>query len=200
MAKWGHKDGQGLGASSSGMIEPLTVEKAKAAKAQKGPGAAPSPIGGIGSKEGSKVAKIVNKHEDERTREERMKFGEPSTVVVLSNMVGLEDADDDDLRDEIGTRSIQYNKHPLVNNPCSNSYTGDECSKHGVVNRVVVHTVNPLPPNPDDAVRIFVQFDGPVAAWKTVRELDGRFFGGRTVRARYFPERTFAMHQLDAPL
>lgn len=105
MAKWGHVQGQGLGVNASGIVEPLTVERAKMAKAQSkggpsGPSAAPA--GGIGVKEGAKTARIINKHEDERTREERLKFGEPSSVVVLSNMVGLEDAEDDDLPEEIG--------------------------------------------------------------------------------------------------
>lgn len=196
MAKWGHKAGEGLGVNSSGIVEPLTVKKAHVSRASKQQG--PTPVGGIGAKEGGKVAKIINKHEDERTKEDRARYGEPSTVVVLSNMVGLEDADDDELRDEIGTSIFALASQASI---CSSvRFPGEECSKHGVVSRVLVHVVNPIPINHDDAVRIFVQFSGPVGAWKTVRELDGRFFGGRTVRARYFPESTFAQHQLDGPL
>jgi splicing factor 45 len=77
--------------------------------------------------------------------------------------------------------------------------TGDECSKHGTVERVLVH----MPEHPvdeGDAVRIFVQFSGPAGAWKAVRDLDGRFFGGRTVRARYFDERNFGNRLFDLPL
>lgn len=98
MAKWGHKTGQGLGADSSGIVEPLTVQRAKAAKATQVKGQALA-AGGIGVKEGSKTARIVNKNEDNT---EKLRYGEPSTIVVLSNMVGLEDVEDDELREEIG--------------------------------------------------------------------------------------------------
>ncbi|KAF8334343.1 uncharacterized protein EI90DRAFT_539829 [Cantharellus anzutake] len=175
MAKWGHKEGQGLGVDASGIVEPLSVQVAKAAggkKCNQKPSA-----GGFGA-EGSRIAKIVNKLDEEKQRQERAKYGEPSTVVVLSNVVGLEDAEDEDLSEEIG----------------------GECSKHGVVNRILVHVVNPVPSNHDEAVRVFVQFTGPVGAWKTVRDFDGRYFGGRSVRARYFPEELFVRHQLDGPL
>ena len=63
-----------------------------------------------------------------------------------------------------------------------------------------VHLPSTPPMDPVDAVRIFVQFSGPAGAWRAVRELDGRFFGGKIVKARYFDEGDFARGHLDVPL
>jgi splicing factor 45 len=103
MAKWGHKEGQGLGADGGGIVHALVAEQVKggkgAKKKKKEEVVGPSQrMGGIGAGMG----RIVDANAEAREREEIVRFGQPSRVIVLTNMVGLEDVEDADLREDIG--------------------------------------------------------------------------------------------------
>ncbi|KAG8850277.1 hypothetical protein FRB91_009168 [Serendipita sp. 411] len=180
MAKFGYVEGQGLGANADGIVEPIMLERNLGPKGgKKGEGGETgkkSSVGGMGMG-GVRMGRIVNSQAEEKNRADIARYGESSRIILLTNIVSLEDVDDD-LQGEIG----------------------DECSKHGTVERVLVHMPYPTPVDSGEAVRIFVQFAGPAAAWKAVRDLDGRFFGGRTVRARYYEEGNFARRLLDLPV
>jgi len=91
MAKWGHKEGQGLGADRSGIVHALSVEQVKVSKGSTGKGK------GMGSR-----GRIIDAGADARAKAEAERFGEPSRVIVLTNMVGLEDATDPDLAGDVG--------------------------------------------------------------------------------------------------
>ncbi|CAG8613693.1 22721_t:CDS:2, partial [Racocetra persica] len=86
----------------------------------------------------------------------------PSRVILLTNMVGHGEVDDT-LQEE----------------------TADECNeKYGAVERCLIFEV-PNGKLPDDqAVRIFVKFETQAAALKAKKDLNGRFFGGRSVTAK----------------
>ncbi|CAG8442655.1 161_t:CDS:10 [Cetraspora pellucida] len=90
----------------------------------------------------------------------------PSRVILLTNMVGPGEVDDT-LQEE----------------------TADECNeKYGAVERCLIFEV-PHGKLPDDqAVRIFVKFVAQAAAVKAKKDLNGRFFGGRSVTAKFFDE------------
>lgn len=92
MAKWGHKDGQGLGADGSGMVHALSVEQVKGAKGTDG--------------KGKGRGRIVDAGADARAKAEAERFGEPSRVIVLTNMVGLDDVNDPDLSTDVGSCPI----------------------------------------------------------------------------------------------
>merc|ERR1712083_657993 len=86
--------------------------------------------------------------------------GEPTKVVLLMNLVGSGEVDDD-LHDEIV----------------------EEASKYGKLVKCTIKEVKDVPD--EQAVRIFLEYDRLEDAERACDTFYARFFGGRTVRARY---------------
>ena len=71
----------------------------------------------------------------------------------------------------------------------------DECNtKYGEVIMVIINEVPTA--TSDEAVRIFVEFKRIESAIKAVVDLNGRFFGGRQVKAGFFDFDRFKNYQL----
>lgn len=88
-------------------------------------------------------------------------------VVFFQNMVGAGDVDDE-LEGEVK----------------------DECNtKYGDV--ITVTIVELKNTTPEEAVRIFVEFKRIESAIKAVVDLNGRFFGGRQVKAGFYAYEKF---------
>lgn len=161
MSKYGWKEGQGLGRQSQGISTALAVEKT--------------------SKRGGKIVNIAAETEQQLEQEKKKAqslaevMRNPTKVVLLQNMVGPGEVDED-LQPEVI----------------------EECSKYGEVSNCLVFEIPHGAPD-DEAVRIFVEFQRLESAIKSVVDLNGRFFGGRTVKASFFPEERFSRYDL-APL
>lgn len=102
--------------------------------------------------------------------------GPPTRVLLLRNMVGPGEVDDE-LEDEVAS----------------------ECAKYGTVTRVLIFEITEPNFPVDEAVRIFVQFERSEWTTKALIDLDGRYFGGRTVKATFYDEERFGKNEL-APM
>ncbi|XP_072766435.1 splicing factor 45 [Anoplolepis gracilipes] len=161
MAKYGFKEGQGLGKKEQGMSVALQVEKTSkrggrivGEREQLMP--PPPPLTASPPQNQS----LSQQPAEEPSITEIMKY--PSKVVLLRNMVGPGEVDDD--------------LEPEVKDECN--------TKYGDVARVIIHEV--IEAAPEEAVRIFVEFKRIESAIKAVVDLNGRFFGGRQVKAGFY--------------
>ncbi|XP_028391062.1 poly(U)-binding-splicing factor PUF60-like isoform X2 [Dendronephthya gigantea] len=99
-----------------------------------------------------------------------------STIMVLRNMVEIDDVDEE-LENEVT----------------------DECSKFGNVTRVVIYQEKQG--EEDDApviVKIFVKFSTVPEVEVAVSNLNGRWFGGKTIRAEIYDDEKFEADDLTA--
>jgi len=156
MAKMGWKEGQGLGKQEQGITAPLVAKKTDRR-------------GGVivdesSSKPPEKKPKSVNFD------------GPPTRVLLLRNMVGPGEVDDE-LEDEVAS----------------------ECANYGTVTRVLIFEITQTGFPAEEAVRIFIQFERAEEATKAMIDLQGRFFGGRVVQASFFDEERFGRNEL-APM
>ena len=98
-----------------------------------------------------------------------------SVVVVLRNMVGPEDVDEE-LQEEIE----------------------EECGKYGEVERVIIYQEKQG--EEEDApiiVKIFVEFKQSASAKKAKDALHNRFFGGRVVVAQIYDQELYENQDLS---
>ncbi|MCJ1292661.1 hypothetical protein MMC34_004214 [Xylographa carneopallida] len=157
MSKYGWTKGSGLGASGSGIVNPLRVQVEKQKKKPDSEGGGFVGPGGRGKIIGGKK-KVGNDAEAEGG-----KFGAMSEVVILRGMVdGMDldaELDDGGLMQEIG----------------------EECGdKYGRVERVFIDRSTPT------SAPVFVKFTSQLSALRAVNALEGRIFNGNTITARFF--------------
>ena len=98
-----------------------------------------------------------------------------SVVVVLRNMVGPEDVDEE-LQEEIE----------------------EECGKYGEVEKVIIYQERQG--EEEDApiiVKIFVEFKQSASAKKAKEALHNRFFGGKVVVAQIYDQELFENQDLS---
>ncbi|KAJ8545265.1 hypothetical protein K7X08_017848 [Anisodus acutangulus] len=159
MAKMGWKEGQGLGKLEQGITTPLMAKKT--------------------DKRGGVIVASEAKQQQQppEKKVKSVSFNMPPTrVVLLRNMVGPGEVDDD-LEGEVA----------------------EECTKFGTVTRVLIFEITEANFPHEEAVRIFVQFERAEQATKALIELEGRFFGGRIVHACFYDEERFGNNEL-APM
>merc|ERR550534_3342142 len=85
----------------------------------------------------------------------------PTRVLLLNNLVGAGEVDED-LEGE----------------------TAEEAGKYGKLRRCVIKEMQNSPD--EEAVRIFLEYERVEDATQALVDMNGRYFGGRIVRARFY--------------
>ncbi|KAI9796899.1 MAG: hypothetical protein M1835_002740 [Candelina submexicana] len=164
MSKYGWTKGSGLGASESGIVNPLRVQVEKQKKKPDSEGGGFVGPGGRGKIIGGK-RKAVGAGAQEG------KFGPMSEVVLLRGMVDGMDLDQE-LKGEGDGGLMQE--------------IGEECGdKYGRVERVFIHRSTTGP------AQVYVKFTSQLSALRAVNALEGRIFNGNAISAKFYDSDDF---------
>lgn len=113
-------------------------------------------------------------NESEKSTYISKKFdGKESRILLLRNMVGPGEVDSE-----------------------LESETKEECSKYGKVIRCFIYEIPNKKVHDEDAVRIFVEFGDIKSASDALLDLNGKYFGGRVVKASFYDAEKFNKYQL----
>ncbi|KAL7827834.1 hypothetical protein AOLI_G00309860 [Acnodon oligacanthus] len=165
MQKYGFREGQGLGKHEQGLSTALSVEKTSKRggkiiigdSTEKTSGSSQNVTDSPGSNSGASAD--TSKKNEVNPLTEILKC--PTKVVLLRNMVGRGEVDED-----------------------LEAETKEECEKYGKVVKCVIFEISDVAD--DEAVRIFLEFERVESAIKAVVDLNGRYFGGRVVKACFY--------------
>ncbi|XP_066525042.1 splicing factor 45 isoform X1 [Hoplias malabaricus] len=172
MQKYGFREGQGLGKHEQGLSTALSVEKTSKRGGKiiigdsteksmcvsfSDPGSSQNMADTPGANSG--VSGDASKKNEVNPLTEILKC--PTKVVLLRNMVGRGEVDED-----------------------LEAETKEECEKYGKVVKCVIFEISDVAD--DEAVRIFLEFERVESAIKAVVDLNGRYFGGRVVKACFY--------------
>ncbi len=102
MRKMGYEEGKGLGVDGSGIKHALSAEHSNPV-VNKNTGKP-----GRWTQAKNAQGKLVNLNENEKERADRERYGEPSRIVCLSNVVARPEEVDDDLSKEMGEECNNY--------------------------------------------------------------------------------------------
>lgn len=162
MQKYGFKEGQGLGKHEQGLSTALSVEKTskRGGKIIIGDAAEKPGPSQAGTPEAMGVG-APGEADASKANPLTEILKNPTKVVLLRNMVGRGEVDED-LEGE----------------------TKEECEKYGKVVKCVIFEIAEV--SDDEAVRIFLEFERVESAIKAVVDLNGRYFGGRVVKACFY--------------
>ncbi|KAI9712518.1 MAG: hypothetical protein M1812_006827 [Candelaria pacifica] len=164
MSKYGWTKGSGLGASESGIVNPLRVQIEKQKKK-------PDSEGGGFVGPGGRGKIIGGKKKAAAAGAEEGKFGSMSEVIVLRGMVNGMDLDQELERGGDGGLMQEI---------------GEECGeKYGRVERVFIDR-NGIGP-----AQVFVKFTSQLSALKAVNALEGRVFNGNAISAKFHDSEKF---------